>query len=176
MKYSQLFLLLEGDDDERFFKHILIEKLKKKYTEVKIWKYSKKTHIQRKRFIDTINRVEYWDYLCFRDFDSNKCITNKKDKIIAKFNRIDRKKIFIVREEIESWYLAGVDNNFLRSIGANNLMDCPSIYITKEKFNRIIPKNMPRVLFLRKILQNFNLDLALKNNNSLKYLFKKLFS
>ena len=175
MEYNQLFLFLEGDDDERFFEHILGKKFKEIYTEVKIWKYSRKTDKQRKRIIDIVNKVDNWDYLCFRDFDSNRCITNKKDKIIDKFERINREKIFIVIEEIESWYLAGVDNDFLRSIGVSNLMDCPSIYITKEKFNCIIPKDMPRILFLRKILQSYDIDLALRNNRSLNYLFEKVF-
>ena len=55
-------------------------------------------------------------------------------------------------------------------------MDCPSINITKEKFNRIIPKDMPRILFLRKILQNYDIELALRNNKSLNYLFENVFS
>jgi len=173
--YSQLFLFLEGDDDERFFKYILVEKFKQLYTDVKIWKYSRKTDIQRKRFIDTINNVENWFYFCFRDFDSAICITSKKEIISYKYDRIDEEKIFIIIGEIESWYLAGVDNDFLRSIGSTNLMERPSIYTTKEEFNNLIPKKMPRILFMRKILQNYDIRLALRNNSSLKYLFGKLF-
>ncbi|MBD3196076.1 MAG: hypothetical protein GF317_13540 [Candidatus Lokiarchaeota archaeon] len=176
MEYSLLFLFLEGDDDERFFEQILLERFQELYTEVKIWKYAKKTDIQRKRFIDIVNNEDNWNYLCFRDFDSNTCITSKKESIISKFDRIVIENIFVVVEEIESWYLAGVDNDFLRSIGATNLMDCPSIYITKEKFNHIIPKEMPRIQFMRKILQSYDIDLALTNNKSLKYLFDTLFS
>jgi hypothetical protein len=123
LEYSLLFLYLEGDDDERFFKQILLDRFQELYSEIKIWKYARKTDIQRKRFIDTVNKVDNWTYFCFRDFDSNTCVTNKKENIKNKFERIEIANVFIIIEEIESWYLAGINNDFLRSIGAPNLMD-----------------------------------------------------
>jgi hypothetical protein len=85
MIYSKLFLFLEGNDDETFFNQILCDKLKGLYTEVIIWKYAQKTDNQRKRFINAVNENKNWDYLCFRDYNSAKCITEKKKKITIKF-------------------------------------------------------------------------------------------
>ena len=175
MEYERLYLFLEGDDDERFFEQILFPMFKDLYSDVRIWKYSKKTNNQRKRFIDTINKIGNWDYLCFRDINSAKCITQKKEKISDKFNRIIPEKIFIVIEEIESWYLAGITNDFLRSINSKPL-DRSRNNITKEYFTSLIPNDMLRINFLQKILKNYEIDLAIKNNKSLAYLFMKKFS
>ena len=174
MEYKKLFLFIEGDDDERYFKHILLDLFKKKVNEIQLWKYTKKTNEKRKKFINTINSVDFWDYICFGDYDSSTCITMKKENIIKHLNNVIKNKIIIVIEEIESWYLAGVDNDFLREIGCQKLMDCPSIYITKEIFNNIIPPKMPRINFMKKILDNYDIDKAIKNNKSLKYLFRKI--
>lgn len=175
MEYTRLYLFLEGNDDERFFEQILLCEFKKIYSDVKIWKYTKKTDNQRKRFIDTINKVTNWDYICFRDINSSKCVTQKKEKTIKKFDRINTKKIMIVIMEIESWYLAGIDNEFLSHIRAN-LIDRTCDSITKEYFNSLIPKGMLRINFLQKILQNYNINLAIRNNKSFSYIYKKLFN
>lgn len=175
MEYTRLYLFLEGNDDERFFEQILLCKFKEIYSDVIIWKYTKKTDSQRKRFIDTINKVRNWDYICFRDINSAKCITQKKEKTVNKFDRINIEKIMIVIMEIESWYLAGIDNEFLRHIRAN-LIDCSYDHITKEYFNSLIPKNMLRINFVQKILQNYNINLAIRNSKSFAYIYKKLFN
>ena len=173
MIYSKLFLFLEGNDDETFFNQILCDKLKGLYTEVIIWKYAQKTDNQRKRFINAVNENKNWDYLCFRDYNSAKCMTEKKKKISDKFNTIILEKVFIIVLEIESWYIAGVDNDFLRSLGAETI-DTNSNYITKENFNNLIPNTMPRDIFLSKILENFNIELAITNNKSFAYFMKKV--
>ncbi len=41
--------------------------------------------------------------------DKDICITNRKEKINNKFSSLlELEKIIIVKEEIESWYLAGI--------------------------------------------------------------------
>jgi len=37
-----LYILLEGDDDERFFKKIVKPLLQRRYSTIKCWKYSQK--------------------------------------------------------------------------------------------------------------------------------------
>ncbi len=168
-----LYVLLEGNDDERFFEAILKRKFEEKYLKVRIWKYAEKPKSKIRKFIDIIEDQTNWDYLYFCDFDSEICIAKKKDVIKEVIERIDVEKIIVVREEIESWYLAGIDNDFLRNLGADSLIESVPKYITKEQFNNLIPKDMPRIMFLRKILHNYEISKALKNSKSLGYVFRK---
>ena len=39
MPYKRLFILIEGDDDERFFEKIINPLLDKKYNSITLWKY-----------------------------------------------------------------------------------------------------------------------------------------
>ena len=174
MEYKKLFLFLEGDDDERYFNYLLLELFKKKVSEIQIWKYANKAIEKKKKFVNTINSVDFWDFIFFIDYDSSTCITMKKENIIKQLINVAKKNIIIIIEEIESWYLAGVDNDFLREIGCQKLMDRRSIYLTKEIFNSMIPLKMPRINFMRKILENYDIDKAIKNNSSLEYLFRKI--
>lgn len=172
MAYRKLFLFLEGNDDEIFFTHLLIDKFNELYNEVQIWKYAEKTKTKRKQFIRTISNVNEWDYICFGDFNSAKCITQAKERICTKFQELDKEKILVVVVEIESWYLAGVNNSFLREIGAK-IKDRASITMNKEYFERLIPEKMPKAIFQQKILENYDMKLAAKNNESFKYFIKK---
>ena len=42
MDYKRLFLLVEGDDDERFIKQIITPLFEENYKYIKPWKYSQK--------------------------------------------------------------------------------------------------------------------------------------
>ena len=44
MPYKRLFILIEGDDDERFFEKIINPLLDEKYDSITLWKYSQETN------------------------------------------------------------------------------------------------------------------------------------
>ena len=125
----------------------------------------------RTKYIRTILNKENWDYICACDIDTSACYPEKKRSFISKNILIEEDKIVVVIKEIESWYLAGIDNDFLRSIRAG-LIDRNCNEITKEIFNNLIPKKMPRAIFLNKILENYNTDLAKRNNSSFLYFLR----
>ena len=106
MSYQQLFIWVEGPDDTRFIKTVIIPYFKNKYNNVKIIEYAKKTNQFIENFIKTINSMKA-DYIYLADIDNVACITEKKARIKQQIKNIDDHAIIIVRKEIESWYYAG---------------------------------------------------------------------
>jgi hypothetical protein len=149
-----LFILLEGDDDERFFENVVKPLIQKRYLWRKPWKYSQKPrkHEKTVKFINSINSMKA-DYIYVRDLNDAPCIIAKKEKITRELDHIViEDKILVVVKEIESWYLAGLDEN---------------------AFNQLIPKNMPRIEFMRKILESYNVEIAKERNGSFGYFLNK---
>jgi len=172
MTYKLLFILLEGDDDKRFFESVVEPFFEERYTMIKFWKYANKNKKLRANFIKSIDAMKA-DYICVGDIDDAPCITAKKEKIADDFDeKITKDKIVIVIKEIESWYLAGLDEKTSKRLGI-----CKKIKttdnITKEHFNQLIPKNMPRIEFMQKILENYDVGVAEGGNRSLGYFLNK---
>ena len=89
-----------------------------------------------------------------------------------KHPNIDKSKIIVVIKEIESWYLAGLDNKVCRQLKINNFADTDNV--TKEKFNALIPKKFTsRIDFMSEILKYFSIEIAKQKNNSFQYFVEK---
>lgn len=171
MYNKQLFIFLEGDDDERFFENIVRPLLQNRYSIVRFWKYSQKKQEKVANFIKSINAMNA-DYIFTGDLNSAPCITFKKGKITNEYNQIAEDKIIIVAKEIESWYLAGLDENTSKKLSIRKKIRSTDT-ITKEDFNRLIPKSMPRIEFMRKILDNYNIEIGKEKNSSFGYFLNK---
>lgn len=171
MEHTKLYLFLEGNDDERFFNKILIKNLEEFYTKVEILKYAEMKLSDMRKYARTIINKENWDYICVCDIDTTECYPEKKRSIRSKNNLIEENKIAVVIKEIESWYLAGIDCDYLRSIKAG-LIDRNCNEITKEIFDNLIPKKMPRSVFMNKILENYDINLAKRNNSTFLYFLR----
>jgi hypothetical protein len=92
MGFKRLFILLEGDDDERFFENIINRILIIKYNHIKIWKYA---HIKKekiKQFIRSIDAMQA-EYIFAADNNNEVCIAKKKSKINEYNNIINNKSI-----------------------------------------------------------------------------------
>jgi hypothetical protein len=171
MANKRLFLLLEGDDDERFFEKILKPLLQKRYSTIKCWKYSQRKQERIVNLVKSINSMKA-DYIFARDFNDAPCITAKKERITGKFKQITEDKIIVVVKEIESWYLAGLDEKTSKKVGIRKKIRTED-RITKEYFNQLIPKNMPRIEFMRKILENYDVEIAKERCGSFGYFLNK---
>lgn len=55
---EMLVILVEGEDDERFFEKVIKPLLQERYSEVKLWKYPRKKFEKRKSFIKSIKRMK----------------------------------------------------------------------------------------------------------------------
>ena len=172
MDYSLLFILIEGDDDERFFESVVKPFLQERYSEIKFWQYAEKNEKRKVNFIKSITSMKA-DYICIGDIDDLPCVTSKKEKITDDFDeKITKDNIIIVIKEIESWYLAGLDEKASKKLGIRKKIETTDNVI-KEHFNQLIPKNMPRPVFMQKILENYDVEVAEGKNRSFGYFLNK---
>lgn len=172
MDYKMLFIFLEGDDDERFFESVVKPFLQERYSAVKFQKYAKKDKKWKVKFIKSINSMKA-DYICVGDIDGVPCITAKKEKLTDNFGKkITANRIAIVIREIEGWYLAGLDETTSKKVGIHKKIGTTD-KITKDHFNQLIPKNVPRIEFMRKILENYDVEIAEGKNISFGYFLNK---
>jgi len=112
------------------------------------------------------------DYIYLTDINYSPCITAKKGDVKRKYKNIDIDKIAIVVREIESWYLAGLDNMVCKKLKINTFNNTNDV--SKEKFNTLIPKEfISRIDFMLEILKNFSIAIAEHKNTSFQYFLKK---
>ncbi|MEA3324587.1 MAG: hypothetical protein U9Q37_05535 [Euryarchaeota archaeon] len=168
MEYNLLFILIEGDDDERFFESVVKPFLQERYSAIKFWQYAEENEKRKVNFIKSITSMKA-DYICIGDIDDVPCVTSKKEKITDDFDKkITKDKIIIVIKEIEGWYLAGLDENASKKFGIRKKIKTTD-NVVKEHFNQLIPKKMPRSAFMRKILENYDVKVAEGKNRSFEY-------
>lgn len=171
MKYKVLYILIEGDDDERFFQRIITPMFEAKYDSVRLWKYAQQTKRKFDSFLRSIKAMEA-EYLYATDINLAPCVTAKKEKIQDKFNDIDKDKIIVVIKEIESWYLAGLDAENSKNLGVYPLSSVSNLI--KEQFDDSIPKRFEsRIDFMQEILKYFQIEIAKQKNKSFRYFLDK---
>lgn len=170
---STLFLFVEGNDDERFFEKIILPLLKKRYFHIKIIKHGKRKKNKINSYFGTCVKNKLYDCLFIVDMNHSSCFTKRKEKEMKKFSNLDKKYIFIVVKEIESWYLAGLDHKASNNLKIKYFHHTNNI--DKEKFNSIIPKHYEsRSRFMKEILENFSIEIAMQKNDSFRYFITKL--
>ena len=170
MSYNILYLFVEGTDDERFFESVIKPVFKKNYDYIEVRKYAEKTKKYIFNLIKTIKSMND-SYIYFSDINNAPCITLKKQKILEKYKTIDRNRIVVVIKEIESWYLAGLNDEDSKKLTKKLFKSTDTI--TKEQFNKYKPKNESRINFMIELLKVFSVDIAKQKNNSFSYFMKK---
>ena len=166
-----IYALLEGEDDERFLNKVIKARLEKKYSKVKVYKYAQVTRNEREKFINWLKKSST-AYIFFSDMDKMACYTKKKERITLKTAKnVDVAKIAIVKTEIESWYLAGL--NYHDALSLNIWYSRNTENITKEDFTAIHKKYASRIDFMMVILEKFSLDIAKIQNKSFRYFCDK---
>lgn len=170
MKNKKLYIFVEGNDDELFFKRVIQPLFLTHYNDVEIFKYAQWKKQKVELFIQSIITLDY-DYIFTADIDLLETIGDKKKIIKNKFSNVDMTKIDIVIKEIESWYLAGVSTE--KSAVLNILLPEDTNDITKEDFNEICHRSYrSRIDFMYEILKSYSVDLAVKKNASFEYFVK----
>lgn len=175
MEYRGLFLFVEGPDDERFFKSVLEPLIEDRFKFIKYIQYAQ----QPKALIENIIRPlkhtpNKYLFICDMDArgDSTYCITNRKDKEHLAFrSNIPKDRMLVVKEEIESWYYAGI----AESLSHNMKSITNTESLTKEEFEKLIPANFTsKTDFMIEILKTFSTEIAGEQNTSFSYLLKKI--
>jgi hypothetical protein len=176
MSYKQLYFFVEGPDDERYIEKVIKPVLESQYDMIKVIRYAKLPKIVIENFIRTYKNQPSSDYLFLCDMDARgdqSCITKRKEKERNKYgNLINSDKLIVVKEEIESWYLAGITTDNATKFKIKTFADTESI--TKEEFRQMIPKKfLSSNDFMVEILKEYSLEQAQKVNGTLNYFIKK---
>ena len=173
MIYQRLVVFLEGNDDLRFFEKIVQPLVESKGYDVSIYQYARETPHKVNAYIKSINAMPRTDYLFFADYDFSRCISARVDVLIQKYRFLERGKIRIVIKEIESWYLAGLNNDACRKLKIPVFNDTNEVI--KEKFDSLIPKKFQRsrIDFMQELLKHYDWGTAKQKNRSFHYLFQK---
>lgn len=171
MNYNNLLILIEGDDDKRFFQKLIIAQFKGKYKSPHLIKYSEKSKDYIKKLINSYKQTNS-EIILIGDINSEPCITGKKNKIQRNCdNVVDENNIIVVVKEIESWYLAGLNDTACKKLKVVCFPNTDNL--TKADFKSLIPKSFDRIDFMIEILKYFSIETAKQKNKSFKYFIKK---
>jgi hypothetical protein len=172
--YRRVDVLLEGRDDRRFFDAVIRPILQKRYDDVRTWEYAGKSIERRISYLCSIQAMGNADYLFWSDLDTAPCITQRKRCLVNSHKgMINASRTIIVMREIESWYLAGMDDRVCRKLGVRVLRRTDRV--TKEQFASLMPRRFNSVVeFMTDILRCFRIETAKRKNRSFCYLMDKL--
>lgn len=172
MIYKRLYLFIEGPDDDRFFKSPVIKRIfLKNYDCVINVPYVGQSSSWLKKFIEPLKYRQDASYIFVRDIDSSECVTNKKAELIAQYDFLEPEKILIVAKEIESWYLAGLDDKTCQTLGIKYVGNTDKV--TKETLDEIIVDSFDsQNEFMIEVLKYYSIQTARVNNTSFNYLLK----
>ena len=168
-----IWIILKGNDDERFFERIVKPCLEKKHSRVMLYKYAALHRSTLEKFVDTLQRAGK-EYMFISDWGRAKCFTGSKTKITKQSaSNVDLARIVIVKTEIESWYLAGLNYGSATSLQIPPRTDTENI--TKEEFLGIMKRgNHSSIInFKMEILNKFSIDIAKQQNKSFRYFCDK---
>jgi len=171
--FSRLFIWVEGRDDSRFFESCIKPLLKDKYDKVLVREYCQQPKDQIKKFISAPS--ERGHHIVFADIDGQLCVTAKKNQITrTRFGRVGTENVFVVVQEIESWYLAGLDAEGFAQLGLREIQSTDTL--KKEQFDDLMDNSSfdSRVVFMQEILKLFSVEVAKEKNASFRYFANKL--
>src|SRR5690554_2463672 len=167
----RLFILVEGNDDERFFEHAIKPLLNQEYEQITIWQHAQKSNESELKFLRSIKAIGA-DYLYVVDIDDAGCVSEKKRMVIKRLEEVELENILVVIKEIEAWYLAGVDQNRAARIGYKAPAKTNDIY--KEDFVQLIPRGSgSKIDFMMELVKSFSLETGIRKNESLNYFSRK---
>lgn len=187
LAYQTLYVFLEGDDDERFFEGIIRPIYEEVYDRVQIWKYSQKKKEKVNRYLNSIRNMQASgaaDLIIVADLDDSPCVTDRKGRILSGFRSLSAgaggpsgsrtsTRILIVCREIESWYLAGLNDNECKRMGIPTGL-ASTDHVSKEQFRSLMPKRFrSEAEFKLELLQVFDQETARAKNSSFKYFMQK---
>ncbi len=167
MTRRRLFLFVEGNDDERFFAKVIVPLFESRYRSVHIVKFACMKRASVCRLVTGIHRMKD-DFLVFADIDNEPGVKAKKHLLMERFCALDSRDIIVIIREIESWYLAGLDEAAERdlSLPHHHATDA----LSKEYFNSRIPRRFAsRIAFMLEILARFSATVACRKNRSFHY-------
>lgn len=169
--YRRLWLLVEGNDDERFANAILVPEFERTYAEVQVRQYSQRSISDRANLLRSIHAMGE-DYILLCDLDELPCVTSKKESMKSALPLpIPDARIAVVVKEIESWYLAGLDESALQALGIANASRPDEV--VKEKFDVLVGGKANHTDMMVEILKRYDISQARRRSPSFGYFARK---
>ena len=168
--YRILWLLVEGADDRRFCRDILIPVFQPTFDHVDIWDYSEEQNSRLTRLLQSVDSMNA-DYLLFGDIDDRPCVTATKEYITRGIPRLEWDRIVVVRREIEAWYLAGLDEAAHRELGLARVRNIDEV--AKEHFDRLVGGEEEHTNAMVEILRHYDVEVARQRSPSFRYFWQK---
>src|SRR5512137_1150530 len=110
---KRLYILVEGEDDVRFFGRIMKPLFAPRYDSVEILPYASIRRVKVNNFLKSMVQMKN-DYIFVADIDREKSVRDKKQLLYHWYSSINGSNIIIVIVEIESWYYAGLPDDALQ--------------------------------------------------------------
>lgn len=178
--FKLFYIFVEGNDDKRFFDNLIVPKIYERYKckcKVFVIPYQQRKNTDIKNNIVRYAKSNNMNYVFLADLDSQNYLSFKEKIKHCQdiYPELDYEKIFIVVEEIESWYLSGIDN--AKEIFSEFEIPGNTDDISKENFEEMIRKSKKfnsKLEFMEQICKDFDFDKAVERNTSLKYFLKEL--
>lgn len=172
---KRVWFFVEGNDDESFISRFL-RKIQFPF-EYEVIKYRQLEKGKVDRYLNSI-KERGDNYFFLSDFDKGPCIEKRKNELLETYSKLEKERIIIVKREIESWYLALINDEFAKEISIDpNILRDTSL-CTRSLFDEIRKKaHYNDIEFKQEILINFkssDIDLSRQRNSSLDYFIKKL--
>lgn len=169
--YRRLWLLVEGNDDERFANAILVPEFGHAYADVQVRQYSQRSISDRANLLKAIQSVGE-DYILLCDLDEFPCVTSKKESMKSALPLpIPDARIAVVVKEIESWYLAGLDESDFSALGIANASRPDEV--VKEKFDVLVGGKANHTDMMVEILKRYDISQARRRSPSFGYFARK---
>lgn len=173
-KYNRLYIWVEGRRDKQFFEKVIKPKFEREYGRgrVHIRQYREMGDEKVASLIESFKAKDD-DCICVADINSAPCVSKRKEeKQKEEFKNVDKDRIMIVIREIESWYLAGLDEDACKRLGITEFDNTDKI--TKARFDSLWRKSRDSdVDFMQEILKSFDIETAKRKNTSFGYFVEK---
>lgn len=175
MAFNQLFVWVEGPDDQRFVDTIFRVELERSFNYVQVIPYAGMKKEKITRFIQSIRAIPNANYIFLVDKNDSPCVAAKKEKLTRAIRSLEADRILVVVREIESWYLAGLTTDGHSQFGIAELTGTDQV--DKEQFDRLRSMDFQsRIDWMIEMLRYYSLQQATSRNSSLRYFVSKFLS
>jgi len=162
----------EDESTQLFFRDIVVPELEKRNIFLCIdVGYFEGTHRIRRRdefsVQNSINRSRRYKthlYIVVVDNDERKDFRARKEEIASKLPGVDPRLIVVVTTEIESWYLAGLDDDYLCK--CNMVVAEPDMMCKEDYYAEIPVIELDDAWFKEQIRKNYHVEVALRKSPS----------
>ena len=172
--YRRMWVFVEGKDDRRFVNAVLRPILEEEYDFVDTWEYAQETPKKVIQFLRAMKSMKA-GCLFLADIDDSPCVSAKRDVLGARFPQaLEPADAVVVVREIESWYMAGLDDETCQELGITGLSCTDDL--TKEQFRTLIPKRFDGSVadFMIELLRAYRTEVARARNRPFCYLMDLL--